>query len=86
MFLYSTLQPQILVVRSYWLSLPGLIPRPVLHASVQKQQRSHMIAIPSHVLVLCLVLCPDPTLPERKGLVTIRHPARPSDVAVWHVE
>ena len=27
------------------------------------------------------VSCPDPTLPEKKGLVTIRHPARPSDVS-----
>jgi len=23
---------------------------------------------------------------ERKGLVTIRHSARPSDVAVWHTK
>ena len=41
---------------------------------------------PSHPLstAVCidLVLCPDPTLPEsfEKGLVTIRHPARPSVV------
>ena len=28
-----------------------------------------------------LVSCPDPTLPEKKGLVTIRHPAQPSDIS-----
>ena len=28
-----------------------------------------------------LVSCPDPTLPEKKGLVIIRHPAWPSDVS-----
>ena len=34
-----------------------------------------------------LSLVPGPHPPgEEKGLVTIRHPARPSDVAVWHVK
>ena len=33
-----------------------------------------------------IVSCPDPTLLEEKGLVTIQHPAQPSDVAVWHVK
>jgi len=33
-----------------------------------------------------VVLCPDPTLPEKNSLVTIRHPARPSDIAIWHVK
>ena len=28
-----------------------------------------------------VVAYPDPTLPEKKGLVTIRYPARPSDVS-----
>ena len=32
-------------------------------------------------------LVPRPHPPgEEKGLVTIRHPARPSDVAVWHMK
>ena len=35
---------------------------------------------------LVLVSCPNPTLPERKGLVTIRHPTRAIDIAVWHVK
>ena len=32
-------------------------------------------------------LVPKPHPPgEKKGLITIRHPARPSDIPVWHVE